>query len=766
MVNFVSHINTKLEIEHYLAENQENWIKGGLDNTQVEIWTDSSGKPCGIRFDKLILSAGQASQLTQQIIASFNLHPEVIAKALKKLKKATYAMTDLPLADYSPHNDLLAWYSVHSAIAKNRECAHFAHAIKHLLALRPGLAVESTEPKITDRPHDLAEQYASLLERAISDANNLDMAEFTKECEVLFPLEIERLLRICKKNTPPSLEQSFCKKSIWDYAIFINDISTIDKLTQILGKEEVSKTLQQEKESPLFFAIAWKKYEFTQALIPAGADINAQIGCEPILHAVVRNGLIDQLQFCLKLPGINLHSTDWLEANVFHKAAQSGNAEILHLLLKDPNLECLKAAKDIYGRTALDIAVGLGADECIRILLNDPAIDPQSLPGYGQTPVDIGQNIINQKLLGYQEIMKAQELRILESKKDVLSPQEYTEQKERIESIAYPCIEGACNGLTMLFQYYLFKEKADEFFAILSLIAKWDGEEKSLTSTAELAGLSGNYRSLDELLAHWSNDVVWFQYSKPDNIFPTFEQAMRSTQLQVVAKDSKDRAQQGHSTRLSFEDFDQFTEWLAIHFHLTGSIVEFGAYQHSVSLKVLPDKHVFYYDSNLPYRVPPINSPEKMTNLILKGKRSVAVGANLQPSENIMVYHMYKEGEDSSYQALAKVPAELLTGSNLNRFSKLHLAVFFNDEKLVQELSEQNPELLNLKDAHGKPPIYYAITRGREKLFKILLACKGIDLSSEDSFISLYDIARMCRQENMALALEAKGIGSSQLLLI
>src|SRR5262249_35896299 len=75
---------------------------------------------------------------------------------------------------------------------------------------------------------------------------------------------------------------------------------------------------------------------------------------------------------------------------------------------------------------------------------------------------------------------------------------------------------GNCNGLGFLKLYYTDRQKRTEFFQCLATISSWDGTIKMAQDNLPLQHLSGNYKSLKDLLTQWSNDVVWFQQSMID----------------------------------------------------------------------------------------------------------------------------------------------------------------------------------------------------------------------------------------------------------
>ncbi|HRE30943.1 MAG TPA: ankyrin repeat domain-containing protein [Candidatus Berkiella sp.] len=140
-----------------------------------------------------------------------------------------------------------------------------------------------------------------------------------------------------------------------------------------------------------------------RTLINYGLDVNQlDSDSHSALHAAILSENKSIINFLLQ-PNIlqNVLQTNLDEMNAMQLAVQQRDASALSMLLKDKRFKAALHHKDIFGRTALDIAANAKWDEGIKLLLNNNPIQPNVVSGYGKTFYDISQHNLESQLKKY-----------------------------------------------------------------------------------------------------------------------------------------------------------------------------------------------------------------------------------------------------------------------------------------------------------------------------------------------------------------------------
>ncbi|MGD0665809.1 MAG: ankyrin repeat domain-containing protein, partial [Rhabdochlamydiaceae bacterium] len=458
--------------------------------------------------------------------------------------------------------------------------ANIMRSIKEIMATRLQYVKESKREDLEKRAAELSissfsltglkDEYQNFLLRVIG------VTETWERKAELLPVMIDSLLEQGLKDGMLA-RSGQAEMNALVYAAYIGDIKAIERAKSLLG-DKLPEQLNQGKLLPLGVALLQGQYEYAKVLIAAGADVNARDDrYECLLHYVIRGKKPEIVEFLLQQDGLDVSAKDEYDHTSLHHAALMKDAQIVALLLKNNEIAAQKQERDIFGRTPLDIALQEKSDDVIRLLIDDPTVDIQTLPGYGIAPVKINQGHILDKLTERLALKKKQ-MEEQKSETTLLDPKE----------ILIP--GGHCNGLSLLMEYYSFKGKEEEFYSVMELFSTWDGTEESLKSTKGLSELSGDYKDLNDLMEQWTNDIIWFQ----QNYDVHFRQEERVPQLEMVRKSPLDKVTPATAIFHTFTQ-EQLAEWLQIRSYFPGTIIEFKGSGHNTTLKILPQSKGAYY---------------------------------------------------------------------------------------------------------------------------------------------------------------------------
>ena len=120
-------------------------------------------------------------------------------------------------------------------------------------------------------------------------------------------------------------------------------------------------------DTPLLCAIKACHRDVIRSLVACGAHLQiCGLELAEELCYLSRLGLKKKLS-CFKLAGANLNSMGFSKQTALHAAVETGQVRVVRYLLEQ-NVDT--AIKDIYERTALDIAQVLHREEIITLLEN------------------------------------------------------------------------------------------------------------------------------------------------------------------------------------------------------------------------------------------------------------------------------------------------------------------------------------------------------------------------------------------------------------
>uniref|UniRef100_A0A0Q9YJD7 Ankyrin repeats (3 copies) n=1 Tax=Candidatus Berkiella aquae TaxID=295108 RepID=A0A0Q9YJD7_9GAMM len=478
-----------------------------------------------------------------------------------------------------------------------------------------------------------------------------------------------------------------------------------------------------------------------KTLINHGLDINhIDSDSNSALHVAILNKNKSIIDFLLQSNILkNPLQTNFEEMNALQLAAQRKDASALITLLKDSRFKGSLAHKDIFGRTALDIAANAKWDEGIKLLLNNKHIQPNTIAGYGKTFYDIGQLNLEQKLR-----------RFLDKK-----------GQKALNDV------GNCNGWSFLYMVYLTQGREQEYFDILELLIKWNGKKQFLINANNLPGsLRKLYKNPEEVFNQLLNDLAVFHSDSAaiDELQLNIQQRERIKQYDLIKSAASNRSLRhlfGYN-RLSLSKA-QLIEMLAFMQRWPETVVDIHLPEHAVSLYVTKDRQFKYYNSNAKNKTQPFTCAQSLAEHIIKS--FYIKENNLAPGESIDIgfdaYKFYNNPKMTTKNERA-LKARSQAKASANGFTPLHYAVMENDEQKVINILKSAPQsALTLKDQHGFSPVTRAIMLKSEKIFLALLRSYANKQNAKDvADVSNIKITHCCANDEIAflakLAVEGK----------
>ena len=517
-----------------------------------------------------------------------------------------------------------------------------------------------------------------------------------------FPEKIRILL---DKSGPKSglsglAETGKDQRNALHFISMLDDPSILDQANKALDGK-LHKWIDQPDKNELTalgFAIFFGKISMAEELLSYGADIDFRTrSMDTILFKMITAKKEDAVEFCLKHGSDPLVKTAY-EMNALHYAAFSGDPRILERLLAIPELKSRVTDQDLFGRTPLMIAMQLRKDDAIRLLGGIPGG-----PGYGVRPPVIRQEEVWPELRTYLSLKK----------RSPVLPE-----------------EGHCHGFGFLAQYYAAHGRVREFVKALELISSWDETSESLKEKKEVLGLSGEYSDLEDLMEQWVNDIVQFQHLVEEffGFLPT--QYDRVQQFETVKKREDANIEMIFPMEYFQQNREQLEELLEVYTYFPNLTFEFWGGNHNGTGRVLPDGKIWYYDSNFPYFVVPFESIERLSTVIQNTKYRM-LGKNWKEMETNPVAYKIHTGlpEDLPVKIPSTVPKDFLEKPSLNGWTRLHLAILFNDIKLLEATLKDPSVDIQTHDKHGLSPLRLAIHLGKEEIVARLLADPRTDLT-------------------------------------
>lgn len=139
---------------------------------------------------------------------------------------------------------------------------------------------------------------------------------------------------------------------------------------QPLGQESSSTSCSSEPENPLHMAVRKGSGKIVQLLLQHGADCNAKDGqgLTPLSHAIMKEQ--EDIVDMLLSHGAQVDFVDNYQRSPLHWTILKHQDRLLKVLIKhcEKNHEIINAY-DIDGKTPLHLAISLGLDAAVEILL-------------------------------------------------------------------------------------------------------------------------------------------------------------------------------------------------------------------------------------------------------------------------------------------------------------------------------------------------------------------------------------------------------------
>lgn len=541
------------------------------------------------------------------------------------------------------------------------------------------------------------------------DSNKLLLFSVSNDQKSLLAKEIltnSIQLKLYDWSGLPTLRQDKFGMNDLHYAAWIGDVNDFQLIEEKIGERlnefiNQSATIDLLDATPLDLAVRTKNYSAVRWLLSHGANINKRnrYGETPFMKAIKENDL-DAVRLCIYNRELDLYEKDVYGRNPIHLAACLDEKQILEFLLSKDELKSLKNMTDIFGQTPLDLAIENKKDETIALLLETDHLDVHQLSNYGRNKADISQGVILEQWEKYINI---------------------TDQDQTI----FKNLLGMCFGFTFMGQYFIDLGKEDEFYQILELFSRWDGSAVALEDSVSVENLSGNYRSLKDLMDQWINNVSWMNHTDFESITSIKQSWIKEIYDVVKTSDSKDL-----NLMLSFGtefyekrmNLDQLTEMLNFFSMIPNSSVTIVGNQHATGLRVLSNGFFQYYDSNLPHKIKIYDSSKELAKVIMDTKY-LQLGS-FEESMNIgLIWYQFLSKEETLKPLIDNNSLEIYSP---NGFSALHRAIILRDKEKIHILLNEFEEI-NTKDEFDNTPLDWAILMNQNEVVSSLLSHPKLD---------------------------------------
>ncbi len=318
---------------------------------------------------------------------------------------------------------------------------------------------------------------------------------------------------------------------------------------------------------------------------------------------------------------------------------------------------------------------------------------------------------------------------------------------------------GNCNGWAFLYQVYASMGKQKEYFDILSLISQSEIEPEALSRQLP-PELSDKYKNLEDLFEHVIHHLVIFHFlsQMSEELSLDWLQSYRIEQYNLIRDPKLGRQLKDlYSIAGNFNNQEQLAEMIDILSHFPGASIDLlvklegEPFGHVVSIYVLPNGDLEYYDSNLECRLNHFSDAKNLARHIndnvINGLKMNAYQRNpylkkdIQPFFSIHTFKFYHANENVPKIAKCE-PFQTPQGLSPNGYTPLHFAVFENNIDKAKKIVDANPALLTQKNRLGESPITIAFKLKNQALLLWLLEesqRKGVpcDFAKEISILEI-----------------------------
>ncbi len=470
--------------------------------------------------------------------------------------------------------------------------------------------------------------------------------------------------------------------------------------------------------SVLQAAISANQLGMAKYLVSRGADINWQDNNKyNALMVAVKCKNKEAVEWLLKQK-IDVNQTDVHGNHLLYLAIEAGDEEILKLLLSNEEIKSQLMKENIYGHSAVDMAVFKNQPEIIALL---SSVNKRAFPVGASLGIEIDHHSLIKRMF-------------------------YCLRLCYFSAEFFPII-GECNGFS--YSHNHNQDERDYFFSTLELFRKWTGGKKNLyLFFADTMPQAKYYKNLYELFYQKINDILWFQHStfnkipgKPDT-FPKYEQNDREKQYALIGNE-KDKAPHRLCQYGGELDVFQIEEILTYFKRMpVGTRLEIGGSKHSTSAYINEQGEIIYYDPRFPHRAKPFKDVKSWLKTIIDfkfinigfyptkkdGKFSIetfffTTSKNLPKfNEN---FHIFSAEEYS------QPFVESFSGRSPNQFTPLHVAVLTRSLASVERLLTDGYCNVNAKDCNGNTVLDLAISFNFKEAVDLLLVHPAINLEDK-----------------------------------
>lgn len=491
--------------------------------------------------------------------------------------------------------------------------------------------------------------------------------------------------------------------------IYIKNLNTFNnpEYEQLLSKVHETGDLNfannKHGGTLLHFAAVHNDVEGLKTLIERGVVFSESEQYYTPLHVAVSVGNHEAVEYLLSiLSDDELLKTTGEGRNVLHIAAEFQHTSIIELLLKNPIIRDSLFEKDIYGKTALDIAVEHKNQPLIETLVQANAIFTELSPPHNpKKSLDISQGNINNILSRYLEMAGRNASEII-------------------------LIKGNCFGWDFLSQVYFTQgEKGrQEFYDILETISEWGALGSPADGLALPPSLQSKYKNFEDLIEQTINDLVIFQQTSKAyyDISLGINYGDREATYALMKDPKKGREFkdlfQIPTTLYNREQLAEMLSLLALQPGISIDITTPGSQAHAISLYITPEGNFRLYDPNHRYRVPEFQSAQLLADHLIKFNYSPNQIKKYNSVPFAFGAYRIHHGNEIIPQAKQ---AKFLKYNSANDFNALQYAIMSNDISIIQDALTKSPRSLMHRDAHGVSPIALAIRLKNEQVIKLLI---------------------------------------------
>ncbi|HRE32089.1 MAG TPA: ankyrin repeat domain-containing protein, partial [Candidatus Berkiella sp.] len=444
--------------------------------------------------------------------------------------------------------------------------------------------------------------------------------------------------------------------------------------------------------------------DFLEEMIEQGADVNnADHNGNTPFHYACQTGEISLIQYLLKIVN-NPLATNNEEQTALHIALEYNATIGAMILLKRSDFKKNLEAKDIYGRSALDIIAEYQLEENFSSL----NVDFERKPHYGKPFIDVSQSVLNDKLRSYLTLHGRNSDEFIDD-------------------------NGACNGWSFLYQLYESTDQEDIFYQLLEFIESWDGEVESLQTMELPASLKEQYRSVQEIFEQTINDLIVFHHDSiaVNDLDLGYKQKWRKKQYELV-KNKNDHRQLNSLLYfpMHYLNQKQLIEMFHYFSQKPGAFIDLGGGQHSVSITVLTDGKFKYFDSNARGKMHIFNSAEEVVKAIVNLKfRELDMLRDDGTFEVRMGVYQFSDKVTLDEKNGLILPS--LHDSEMG-LSALHYAVLNRDRAQLIKTITNEMETMDQKDAMGFSALTWAACLNDIGSIDYLVF-KGADINHPDN---------------------------------